>query len=193
MVGCRRVRSRRLVRVLGTAAAATAAVLCFGARLAPPVLGVRASFETPDRPRPTATPLPTARPTATATPHPEPTPTLTAMPTPRPSPPPPASPRPTAHPAPDQPSAAPSAAPVVAAPPTSAPTPPPTPSAPPSTTPSATPGLVTQLSALPTGVTAHAQDSRGGTSPYVVGADAMAGVAVTSSLALATLRRRGLL
>jgi hypothetical protein len=60
-------------------------------------------------------------------------------------------------------------------------------------TPHATPSLFTQLSALPTAVAEYAEDSHGNTSPYVVGADAMAGVAVTSSLALAALRRRGLL
>ena len=190
MVGCHRVRSRRLVRGLGTAAAATAAVLCFGARLAPPVLGVQASFDSPDKPRPTATPTVQPTPTPTA----KPTPTLTPMPTPMPTLPPEASPRPTAHPAPARPSAAP-----VVVPPTAAPTPPPT--APPTATPPPhprpsahpTPAVVTQLSALPTAVAQYAQDSHGNTSPYVVGADAMAGLAVTSSLALATLRRRGLL
>jgi hypothetical protein len=60
-------------------------------------------------------------------------------------------------------------------------------------TPQATPSLVTELSVLPAAVAAYAQDGQGHTSPYVVGADAMAAVAVASSLALATLRRRGLL
>lgn len=191
MDGCRRVRKRRLVRVLGTVAAATAAFACLSARIAPPVLGVQASVEAPDKPHPTATPVPTATPTPAS----RPTPTLTPMPTPMPTLPPEASPRPSEHPAP-----APHRTPAPeVVPPSAAPTPPPAaPTAVPRPrhelpTPHATPSLVTELSALPTAVAEYAQDSHGHTSPYVVGADAMAGVAVASCLALDTLRRRGLL
>jgi hypothetical protein len=53
--------------------------------------------------------------------------------------------------------------------------------------------VLTQLSAVPAAVASFAQDGRGQLSPYVAGADAMAGVAVASTLALALLRRRGLL
>jgi hypothetical protein len=46
---------------------------------------------------------------------------------------------------------------------------------------------------VPSAVAAYAVDSHGKLSPYVVGADALAGVAVASSLALVELRRRKLL
>ncbi|HZS13582.1 MAG TPA: hypothetical protein VFC09_03190 [Candidatus Dormibacteraeota bacterium] len=59
--------------------------------------------------------------------------------------------------------------------------------------PSATPSLATQLSALPAAVAGYAEDASGHLSPYVVGADALAGLAASSSLALAVLRRRGLI
>jgi hypothetical protein len=60
-------------------------------------------------------------------------------------------------------------------------------------TPQATPSLITALSAVPAAVAAYAQDGQGHTSPYVIGADTLAAISVASSLALAVLRRRGLL
>jgi hypothetical protein len=60
-------------------------------------------------------------------------------------------------------------------------------------TPQATPSLSTALSAIPAAVAAYAQDGHGHTSPYVIGADTLAVVSLASSLALALLRRRGLL
>jgi len=206
MVGCGRVCPRRFMRALVTAAAMTALLACLAARVGPPALSIQtasADFEVPGHPGPSPTPTPRPSPTPTphptATPHPTPTPAPTPKPSETPQPSPSAEPSHTPEPE-HSPTAAP--APAHAAP-TAAPTAPPTddasPSAAPPTstphlpTPNATPSLVTQLSALPAAVAAYAQDSHGQISPYVVGADAMAGVAVTSSLALALLRRRGLL
>jgi hypothetical protein len=55
------------------------------------------------------------------------------------------------------------------------------------------PSPLTQLSAVPAAVASYATDSHGKLSPFVVGADALAGVSVASSLALVELRRRKLL
>jgi hypothetical protein len=204
MVGCRRVCSRCLVRVLGTAVAATAVAACLGARVGPPVIGAQAAiydFESPGHPGPSPTPLPTATPRPSPTATPRPTPPPTPAPTPKPTEPPAPTPHPepTHTPAPppapartSEPTAAPDTPTAAAPTPTPAPTTPAA-AAPPHPTPRATPSVVTELSAIPAAVASYAQDGQGRLSPYVVGADAMAGVAVASSLALAVLRRRGLL
>jgi hypothetical protein len=192
MVGCGRVSLRRLGRVLGTAGAVTAIVACLAVR------GVHAETGISDAPNKKPSPSPTAFPTwHLPTPTPAPTPLPTAEPTPRPTaaPTPAPTPRPTAkH---DDGGGQQNSAPVAAPP--AAVTPPP-PAAPPPSTLRATPPqaqpsptLITQLSTLPAAVAAYAADARGNTDPYVVGADALAGVACMSSLALAGLRRRGLL
>jgi hypothetical protein len=53
---------------------------------------------------------------------------------------------------------------------------------------------VTQETApVSTAIATYAEDSHGALSPYVLGADVLAGVSVAGSLALAELRRRRLL
>lgn len=52
--------------------------------------------------------------------------------------------------------------------------------------------LVQQTSPVASALASYATDARGALSPYVLGADVLAGVSVAGALALAELRRRRL-
>lgn len=70
------------------------------------------------------------------------------------------------------------------------------PTAPPATAPAHPPTsarLTQTTTPVSTEIAAYATDSRGALSPYVLGADILAGVSVAGSLALAELRRRRLI
>jgi hypothetical protein len=151
-----------------------------GGLLAPvPVLAHKAP---PPTPIPTATPVPRPTPTPTPVPAPTPSPEPTSKPAPTPGAahhggeaPAPISRVATAAPAP--PSAAP-VAPAATARPAQAHTP---------------PQLTQETSPVSSAIAAYASDSHGALSPYVLGADILAGVSVAGSLALAALRRRRLI
>jgi hypothetical protein len=185
----RRPISRRVARACALAMATCALSLGAGHVGAPALLHARADYEGEWPPKPTPTP------TAEPTPAPRPTapPTATPQPTAVPGPSsPPAAPAPTATSVPPDPAAGssrlgPTPAATSTAPGTVAP-------AEPSSSPrTPQPTLFSQLSAVPAAHTSSAQDAPGRLTPYVLGADVTAGIAVVSSAALAVLRRRGLL
>jgi len=168
---------RRSARVLSVAAL-SALGLCLSSQG-----GLVALAESAHKPPPPSpSPLPTAVPTATPKPTPTPTPEPTEKPAPAPTP---------EHHAVRTPAAA--------VPPAPAPTKPPAPpsAAPPTPAPTAahTPHpaqLAQHTTSLPTTLASFAANPQGGLSPYVLGADLLAGLAVAGSVLLAELRRRRL-
>jgi len=142
-------------------------------------------------PPPSPTPLPTLPPAPTPTPAPTATPTPAPSPTAEPT----GKPKPTAAPTANGSAHTPEAeqasavvtshpAPSASAPATQRPAP-----AHVATKPAQ---LVQQASSVSSTLASFASDSRGALSPYVLGADVLAGVSVAGSLLLAELRRRRL-